>query len=214
VDFEFEDEIKDRLRKAIYYAFARHGIEIPWPLHVEYERPYPEPDAAAEAAEREAVVGGMDLFAGLDDDSRRGVAAGARFRTFGSGEAIVREGDAGQSLFVVCSGAVAVVTGSQRQEVAKIDAGGYFGEMSLLTGEPRNATVVARGDARVLEVGAAAFRQVASASPDAMERVAAVAAARRVGLEAVKSELMSAAGPPAQATLLARMRRFLRLGQR
>lgn len=214
VDYEFDDEIKDRVRRAIYYAFARHGIEIPWPLHVEYERPYVERDPAAEQRARESALASVDLFAALGEEERRELAGRAAMRTFGNGEAIVREGQPGESMFVVCAGTVAVVTGAGRREVARIDPGGYFGEMSLLTGAPRSATVVARGDARVLELDAASFRRVAESSPMAMERVATLATTRRAGLDEAKSEAASAAVASAPATLLEKMRRFLRFGQR
>jgi CRP-like cAMP-binding protein len=108
-------------------------------------------------------------------------------------------------MFVVCSGRVAVTLAGGR-EVAAIDEGGYFGEMSLLTGEPRTATVVARGDVRVMEVSAASFRQLAAADPAAMERIAALVAQRRVELDEARN---ASAAPVAEtrASLLTRMRR-------
>ena len=50
-DYEIDDEVKDEVRTAIYYAFGRRGIEIPWPIEVGYERDWPEPDAATKQAE-------------------------------------------------------------------------------------------------------------------------------------------------------------------
>jgi CRP-like cAMP-binding protein len=131
-------------------------------------------------------------------------------RTFGGGEAIVREGAPGHTMFVICSGRVAVVLGAGRREVATIDAGGYFGEMSLLTGEPRTATVVARGDTTVIELDADTFRELAASDPQAMERVGLVAVTRRAELDQAKSTAAAAAPIETRATLLARMRKFLR----
>jgi CRP-like cAMP-binding protein len=214
VDYEFDDEVKDKVRRAIYYAFSRHRIEIPWPLHVEYEKEFPERDAGAELRQREGVVASIDLFAELGEEERRDLARQASMKAFGSGEAIVREGEPGQSMFVVCRGTAAVVTGSERREVASIGAGGYFGEMSLLTGEPRSATVLARGDTSVLELQAASLGALAARSPAAMERIAVLAAGRRLELNHVQEEARSAAGAVAPATILEKMRQFLRFGQR
>lgn len=212
LDYEFDDEIKDEVRTAIYYAFSRHGIEIPWPIEITYARPWPPDDPSTTLEAREAVVSSVDLFAGLDDAQRKEIAGRAAVRTFGNGEAIVREGQPGRSMFMVCSGRVGVVIGKEAHEVATIEAGGYFGEMSLLTGDPRTATVVARGDVRVLEVDAGSFSLLAAASPPSMERVAAVVASRRAELEQARSAAAPGVAVDTPTTLLARMRRFLRFG--
>jgi CRP-like cAMP-binding protein len=113
-------------------------------------------------------------------------------------------------MFIVCSGRVAVLLGKDGHEVATIEQGDYFGEMSLLTGEPRTATVVARGDVRVMEVSVDSFRQLAASDPASMERVAAVVARRRAELDAARSSVAAADAVETPTTLLARMRRFLR----
>jgi CRP-like cAMP-binding protein len=83
--------------------------------------------------------------------------------------------------------------------------------MSLLTGEPRTATVMARGDTVVLEIGADLFRHLAETSPQAIEQVGVAAAARRLELDKVRATGAGAAVADAPATFLSRMRRFLRL---
>jgi small-conductance mechanosensitive channel/CRP-like cAMP-binding protein len=211
-DYEFDDEAKDEVRTAIFYAFNREEIEMPYPIEVGYRREWPEPDAATKHAERERLVSSVDLFAGLDDEQRRAIAARAVMRTFGSGEAVVREGEPGHSMFIVCSGAVVVQLGAERADVATIGAGGYFGEMSLLTGEPRTATVSARGDTTVLELDDDVFRELAASDPQALERVGLAAATRRTELDLARSALSPVSAVQARATLLARMRNFLRLG--
>jgi small-conductance mechanosensitive channel len=210
-DYEFDDEARDEVRTAIFYAFARRGIEIPWPIQVGYARQWPEPDAAAKQSDRERIVAGIDLFAQLSDEQRRRIAASTTTRLFGNGEAIVREGEPGQSLFVVCSGQVAVVLEPDRREVAVIQQGGYFGEMSLLTGEPRTATVVARGDAEVLEVDAELFHAIGAADPQAVERIGLAAMARRLELDSIRDAAKNTVVADFPATFLSRMRKFLRL---
>jgi CRP-like cAMP-binding protein len=96
-------------------------------------------------------------------------------------------------------------------QVATISPGGYFGEMSLLTGDPRTATVLAKGDVSLLEIDADVFRELADASPQAVEQVGAAAAARRVELNAARATARTAAVVEAPANFLARMRRFLRV---
>jgi small-conductance mechanosensitive channel/CRP-like cAMP-binding protein len=210
-DYERDEAARDEVRSAIYYAFARHGIEIPWPIQVQYERAWLEQDPAAQVHERGRLLAGVDLFAGLSEGARHEIAGAIRSRTFGHGESIVRQGDPGESMFIVASGRAVVVLEPDRREVATIESGGYFGEMSLLTGEPRTATVIARGDTVVLEIGAELFRQLATTTPQAIEQVGVAAAARRIHLENVRATGAGAAVTDAPATFLSRMRRFLRL---
>lgn len=209
-DYEWDEEVKDEVRTAIYYSFARNSIEIPWPIEVIYQREWPDP--AVEAEQRERLIGGVPLFVKLEEAQRRELARSAAFRTYGSGEAIVREGDPGASMFIVCKGRAAVVLDPDAAEVATIEQGGYFGEMSLLTGEPRSATVVARGDTTVLELDAEWFRALAASDPQAVEAIGAAAVMRRGELDAARTAATNTAVADAPATFVARMRKFLRFG--
>ena len=210
-DYERDEAARDQVRTAIYYAFDRHGIEIPWPIQVQYEREWKEPAADEAVQERDRLLAKIDLFAALADDQRRAIAAAMTRRTYGDGEAIVRQGDAGRSMFVVASGRVVVVLEPERREVATIERGGYFGEMSLLTGEPRTATVLARGDCSVLEVDADVFTRLGAVNPQALEQVGVAAATRRLELDQMRAAGPGAAVTDAPASFLGRMRRFLRV---
>jgi small-conductance mechanosensitive channel/CRP-like cAMP-binding protein len=210
-DPELDEEARDAVRVAIHYVFARRGIEIPYPIQVEYSRDFPAPDEAMLEAERRRVLEGVDLFAALSDEQRGEIASATVAKTYGDGEAIVRQGEPGESMYVLCSGTVAVVIEPERKEVATIRAGGYFGEMSLLTGEPRSATVVARGEAVVLELPAEVFRRLGAESPHTIEQVGVLAIARRAELDRARSSARDSALAEAPASFLARMKRFLRL---
>jgi small-conductance mechanosensitive channel len=209
-DYSADEVSRDEVRTAIYYSLQRHGIEIPWPIQVEYSREWKEPDRGTVDADEERMLERIDLFAALTPELRQEVARAAPRLIFGSGETIVRQGEDGTSMFVVMAGTVSVVLAPSRAEVARIEAGGYFGEMSMLTGEPRTATVLAIGDVDVLELGADLFRRLATVEPEAIEKLAMLAAARRAGLEAART---AAAGTITveTATLLGRMKKFLRL---
>ena len=97
-------------------------------------------------------------------------------------------------------------------EVARLRSGDVFGEMSLLTGEARTATVTAATDCDLLEIDAEGFRTVVMANPSVLEHVTTVAAARREEL-ARHRESNAAAPSPAETrhSLLNRVRQFLRL---
>ena len=209
-DFEQDDEARDQVRSAIYYAFRRRGIEIPYPIQMEMHKEPTAPDAETQLTAREKMIASVDLLASLAPEHRTLIAASTTAVDFADGEAIVRQGQPGDSMYVVSSGRAAVMLEGQRKPIAVIEKGGYFGEMSLLTGEPRTATVVAQGDMVALEISADVFRQLADLSPHAVEQVGLAAAARRTELEGARASIQAAAVIEAPATFLSRMRRFLR----
>jgi CRP/FNR family cyclic AMP-dependent transcriptional regulator len=92
------------------------------------------------------LVASIPLVAGLEPEERELVLRLIRVRTFKARQVVVWEGEAGTSLFVVLSGYLKAVTaGSEGKEVllSVMGPGEVFGELSVLDGEPRSATVVA-----------------------------------------------------------------------
>ena len=210
-DYGTEREARDQVRTNIWYEFRRRSIEIPWPIQIQYERDE-EPtwtgrhvDAAAES------LGAVDLFSPLPRDARRSLAAASRHHLFAAGEPIVRQGAAGDSMFVVLSGRARVTIDPSGHEVAVIPPGGFFGEMSMLTGDARTATVKAIEDATVLEISAADFRALADANPALVDHVSTLVGTRRTDLEEARASVAAIVPPEAKQTFLARMRKFLTL---
>jgi len=208
-DYELEREARDQVRSNIWYEFRRRNIEIPYPIQVEYSREE-APARADQDIQRVAdQLAGVELFATLTPEARQALATAAGHRLFAAGEPIVRQGAAGDSMFVVLSGRVRVVLEPSGQQVAVIPAGGFFGEMSMLTGEPRTATVRATEDALVLEIAAADFRGHAAGTPALLDHISTVITSRRSGLDDAKATAAAAVPAEAKDTLLARMRKFL-----
>ena len=210
-DFAADMRVRDRVRSHIYYAFRRQGITIPYPIQVQIEQE-PRPIAAADAGARARLIDGVELLGSLSDEQRAQLVASARAMLYEAGQAIVREGDPGASMFIVRRGEAAVTVGGADGELARHREGGFFGEMSLLTGDPRTATVTAVTDCELIEIGAEAFRRVVLADAAVVERVTAAVAARRAELDQHRAARPTgSAGVEAPATLAARVRRFLRL---
>ena len=213
LDYELDEEARDQVRTAIYYAFSRRGVEIPYPIQVQYDLDPPAPDDSKKQRQRENVLRDVDLFESLDDEQRRAIAAATRTWVYGDGEVVVRQGEAGHSMYIVCSGQIAIVLEPERSVVASIEKGGYFGEMSLLTGEARTATAVAQGDVVLLQIDADLFRMLAADNPQTIERIGVAAMTRRGQLDEVRVAARGAALADAPATFLSRMKRFLRFRQ-
>jgi CRP-like cAMP-binding protein len=210
-DYGLEREARDQVRTNIWYEFRRRNIEIPWPIQIQYERteePVWNDRHVSAAAE---YLSHIDLFSTLDPGSRQRLAAATHHLLFAAGESIVRQGASGSSMFVVLKGRVRVVLEPSGQEVAIIPAGGFFGEMSMLTGEPRTATVRALDDATVLEISAAEFRELAVANTALLDHVSTIVGSRRTGLEEARASAAANVAPEAKQSFLARMRKFLTL---
>jgi small-conductance mechanosensitive channel/CRP-like cAMP-binding protein len=208
-DFELAEPITDEVRTAIYYEFKRRDIEIPWPIQVEYIRHETPHDPVARHEGFARTIAAVPVLAPLDAEVHHALAAATSERLFGDREVIVREGEPGASMFIVSRGRVAVTIGADRREVAVIETGGYFGEMSLLTGAPRSATVTARRDCTVLEITADAFRHYVRDHPEIIDPLAAAAEARRRELDKTRAAVSTAAHE--HLSLKQRMRQFFGL---
>lgn len=211
-DYARDRVARDQVRSNIWYTFRRRGIEIPWPIQVHYERQEPDGLDAARLATTVRALGAVDLLSPLTEAERRTLADACPERLFTAGESVVRQGQDGDSMFVVLSGRVRVRVEPSGQEVATIEAGGVFGEMSMLTGASRAATVVALQDTRLLEVEAPTFRDLALQHPGLLEQVSDIVSRRRAGLaEAQAVAETSGTGLPSQTSILTRIQQFLRL---
>jgi NTE family protein len=124
------------------------------------------------------------LFAGLAAPELDEARALMQPRTFAAGEPLCREGEPAGSLFVLVDGSVSVLSPGGLGLLARVGNGEVIGEMGVVTGEPRSATVVADVDTSALELEAGAFSALASRSPTLLANVSRIlsrrlAAARR-----------------------------------
>jgi len=137
----------------------------------------PPPELQVSHAQITGLLAASPLFAPLTDEERSNLAARVRPIALGPVERIIVQGREGSSLFVLADGALEVL---RRQPdgtdlpVGTLDPGAVFGEMSLLTGEPRSSTVRSIDEAVVYEIGRDAFRRVVEARPAIVDDLAAL----------------------------------------
>lgn len=156
--------VRDAALSRAWYALRRAGLAIPFPQREIALRQVPE-TRDDERLERRRVesfdaLRSVETFRPLTDEQVSDLARHARLESYTAGEALVRQGEAGRSLFVVRTGDVRVEKadgGGSPRELARLGPGSFFGEMSLLTGEPRSASVVAVGEVEVVVVEKDAF---------------------------------------------------------
>jgi CRP-like cAMP-binding protein len=210
-DYASDKTARDQVRTNIWYTFRRHNIEIPWPIQIQYERdeePLRTDKTIAAAADHLAR---LDLFKPLSNEARSALAHAANEHIFAAGEAIVHQDAAGDSMFILLRGQARVLLEQTGQQIAVIPTGGVFGEMSMLTGDRRTATVRALDDVTVLEISAEDFRAFALANPSLVDHISEIMTSRRSGLEDAKATASVISAPEAKQNFLARMRRFLTL---
>lgn len=191
-DFSQRDSIESAMRTYIWHAFARKGIEIPFPQRVLHQPAGEDGVSKHHALERiKAQLQGVDFLATLDAKQIEVLAEGARWELYLSGERIVRQGDPGEVLYVIVSGKadVRLEQGGLTTTVTTLEPGKCFGEMSLLTGEPRSATVVAATELSVIAVGKQALLQVVQEDRRLIERIGEVVARRQAVTAAAKAQL-------------------------
>ncbi|MBX9634196.1 MAG: mechanosensitive ion channel family protein, partial [Magnetospirillum sp.] len=155
------------------------GIEIPYSRNemIMSGRSLSALHDAGRQRDTMTVLRRVPLFNALRDDELKIVAAKLNESTLSSGTTVVRQGDAGQSLFVLVEGLLSVSIDGKA--VGSIQPGNVFGEMSLLTGEPRKATISAHTDAVVLEIVAEQIGDVMTARPEIVDELARIMARNR-----------------------------------
>ena len=126
---------------------------------------------AAEDTEELKELQASSLFANFEREALVRILASTELRSYGEGDIIVTEGEEGSSLYLIVSGAVKVFTRSSdggNLPLAELGPGDFFGEVSLLTGKPRTATITARTQVAAIELDRAAVDQITESHPEVL----------------------------------------------
>jgi small-conductance mechanosensitive channel/CRP-like cAMP-binding protein len=211
--------IEDELLTQIWYAAGREGLTIPFPIRTVYKTEMPPARLRDARSDARIAIGQIPVFVPLQPEELENLASDAAIQRFARGERVVHQGDPGDTLYVIRAGSATVSlrdgNGAERQ-VAQLGRGEFFGEMALLTGEPRTANVTAAEDLEALVIHKEALQALLAKRPALAEEMAEIVEARRQGLRAVqelqalpperRAELRSAA-----SVVLGKIRRFLGL---
>ena len=192
-DLQPDDPTDSEVRTRVAYALRRAGITLSRPASANFvtieEEAHRARQAARETETRLAALESVPLFAALTAEERERLAPGLVRAPFAPGEAMVVQGREVHDLYILTRGAADVriaVGDAPPRVVSRISAPDIFGEMGMLTGEPRRATVIAVGETECWRLGKEKFREVLEERPAIAEQVSRILAARQVELAAAR----------------------------
>lgn len=198
-------------------ALARNGMKLGAPYQEEFWiRDDEQQRTALQAADHERRVRALaevDLFAPLSESERAALAPHLRYAPFVAGDVMTRQGATAHWLYLIVSGTadVSVESPAGRGALGSLVAGDIFGEMGMLTGAPRSATVTARTDTICYRLDKAGFESVIHARPDIAEAISRVLVERRAGLEGRLAAAHALDHAPPHDDILEGVRRFFGL---
>lgn len=192
---DLKDVVDSDVRERVWTALQRAGIALSIPARAvsaviedEAQRRRKHDD---ETRARLVALEHVGIFSALAEEDRLWLAKRLDPVRFARGEVLTKQHDTTASLFIVEEGEVSVRVAAEglEKEVARLGPGSFFGEMSLLTGEPRSATVVASVDALCYRLERGPAEELLQRRPDLAESMADVLAKRKVELAAVREGL-------------------------
>jgi small-conductance mechanosensitive channel/CRP-like cAMP-binding protein len=222
-DLAQDDPTNSLVRSRIYFSLRRAGIPLSIPAQsvfiTEEGEERRERKREEEYSRRMAALNRVELFHSLTDEEKLSLVSHLRIAPFVRGETMTRQGAKAHWLYIITKGEAQVyvtVDGSNTSEkVADLHPGDFFGEMGMMTGDPRSATVSAQTDVECYRLDKEAFDQILTRRPEIAEDVSLILAQRRAELEAVR-EGLNEDGKRArmrrhQGDLLDRIRKFFAL---
>ena len=154
----------------------------------------------------------IQLFKQFAESELAGLAERMTMRQFAPGEKVITVGDPGQSMFLLSEGLASVLVKGEDGEVdvATLRPGDFFGEMSLLTGDPRSATIMALSETVAFEIDKDDLVPLLDSNPDAAELIVNAVADRRLASAAgsKKREVVAAERASLAGKILTSMLRF------
>ena len=167
--------ILNKVLSRAWYTLKRNGINIPFPIRDVRMTQYPLYSEEESRKIQDNLITKklkrLDVLKALNDEQISELAHSARLDIYGKDALLVKEGNPGDSMFIITRGSVKITVKGASGEirVGERASGGFFGEMSLLTGEPRSASVWAAEDLETIIIDKQGFSEVLLTDPGLLE---------------------------------------------
>lgn len=196
-DYTKQNDTDALIRLRIWYVFQRERIDFAFPTRTIHIEPKAE-DIGHDEVLNMAVerLNAVSIFTPLSGEEIERLANASASRVYAPGEAIVRMGREGNSMFVIIRGSVRVQIpdGNSSRTVNDLSENDFFGEMSLLTGEPRSANVVAAEETEVLQIRKEALKPIIEDNPALVEAISELIQERKQLLKTKSDETADVVG--------------------
>jgi small-conductance mechanosensitive channel len=212
-----EDDLTDSMvRVHLFASLQRAGIRIAEPQRtshaVQRDEAHAETVRRRELTRRLQALASVPPFATLSKSDQADVAERLQYAPFARGDVITRQGNKAHWLYILAFGEAEVLyepPGGAPQVIGTLQAGQFFGEMALLTGDARAATVVAKTDVECYRLDRASFQELLAGKPEIAEEIKRVMGGRLGDLDSAR-QAFTAAKPAAEeeVPLVSRIRRF------
>lgn len=170
-DFGNFAQISTDILEKIWYKFRREGIEIPLP---QQSLRLTRPKLETSIMDRVRLLKSIDFLSLLDESQLEYLAGRLKLNVYSNGEKICAQDETGDTFYIVRSGKVSVTavnTSGETYLSKEVREGSFFGEISLLTGEPRSATVTAMGDVELFTMTKEDLRYLITSNPKVGELI-------------------------------------------
>ena len=196
-DVSCSESTDSAVRTRLYYALSRAGVKLSIPAHavvvLQKDEDVQEKKTRLESERRMAALRGVELFQPLTPEELSVLSERLKSSPFARGEVITRQGAEAHCLYIVVQGEAEARLvsgdGAAFQAVGTLRPGDFLGEMGLMTGEPRSATVVALTDVLCYRLDSEAFADILARRPEIAESISLVLARRKLELAAARGGL-------------------------
>lgn len=217
-NFRRYKEITDSIYTKIWYHFKRNNIIIPFPIRDVYIHQEEVKDYDDKIKDTVEILKTVDFLATLNDHELETIADGVTLERFAAEETIIKQGEAGNTFYIIDYGQVEVLHENEEGKsisLKKLSAPSFFGELSLLTGAERTATVIALTDCKSLTINSEVFKSMIMKNPKITEKISKTITNRQFELSQVLNDKDSKANQEEREiktqNLLNRMRTFFGL---
>lgn len=217
-DLAIDDPTDSVVRTHIYAALQRAGIRLPVPeqnVHViKEDGKHAEARHTREVSRRIDALRKVALFQLFSESELQALAENLKYAPFAKGDVITKQGAVAHWLYILTEGEADVVleTPTGNRALSAIQAPSFFGEMGMMTGAPRSATVIAKTDVECYRLDKQAFESIIQSRPSIAEEITHVLVARQTELHSAQDGISAEQRATAQhSEILARVKHFFGL---
>ncbi|MCE1248285.1 MAG: mechanosensitive ion channel [Firmicutes bacterium] len=178
-DFQDLPRIRTAAMEKIWYIFQRNDIEIPFPITDVFIH---EKKPLFDTKELTWMLKNIDFLQDLDSGEIQDVINRIKLLKFAENEQIIKQGDSGDTFYIIKQGTVKVTAENDKGETIftkDMEAGNFFGEISVLTGEPRTASIFSKGSVELLMLNKNDFEYLLKKFPNLAEKISQKIAQRQ-----------------------------------